>query len=111
MTFVKNDEYFFLLLCCVMSKRNYIKADAVFWLLTVLYLVQEYLQLIQDLVTVLYVVQEELILIQLLACYCAIPCLRGIKADRITVSYVVQEELMLMQYLGLLLCCALSKRK
>jgi len=60
---------------------------------------------------VLYVVQEELILIQLLACYCAIPCLRGIKADRITVSYVVQEELMLMQYLGLLLCCALSKRK
>jgi hypothetical protein len=41
MTFVKNDEYFFLLLCCVMSKRNYIKADAVFWLVTVLYLVQE----------------------------------------------------------------------
>jgi len=41
MTFIKNDEYFFLLLCYVMSKRNCIKADAVFWLVTVLYLVQE----------------------------------------------------------------------
>ena len=41
MTFVKNDEYFFLLLCYIMSKRNYIKVDAVFWLVTVLYLVQE----------------------------------------------------------------------
>jgi len=41
MTFVKNDGHFFFLLCYVMSKRNYIKADAVFWLVTVLYLVSE----------------------------------------------------------------------
>lgn len=41
MTSVKNDQYFFLLLCYVMSKRNYIKADVVFWLVTVLTLVQE----------------------------------------------------------------------
>ena len=36
MTSVKNDQYFFLLLCYIMSKRNYINADAVFWLVTVL---------------------------------------------------------------------------
>jgi len=33
MTFVKNDEYFFLLLCYVMSKRNYIKAVQYFGML------------------------------------------------------------------------------
>jgi hypothetical protein len=41
MTAVKNDEYFLLLLCFVMPKRNYIKGDAVFWLVTVQCLVQE----------------------------------------------------------------------
>lgn len=48
-----------LLLCCMLSKRDFIKADTVSWLVTVLTLPK----LIHFPIIVLYVVYEELMLI------------------------------------------------